>query len=128
MDLTQDEMTKLKKLLKSIKSIESSNNIDTITFNKTVVLESEDNFITIANGFAITQAKQVHLNPFETKKDITDSLLTLESLEFKKKIVESIVSKLNIIASIDEIEGIVSGRIDINDLIDIESLKQSQLS
>lgn len=127
MKLNEEDIEKLLKLSRSIDSIsiDETNGATHIKFNSSVILESKENFTTVADGFIISQGQQVHFNPMCTKSKFMKELLKCSNHEIKQKIISQTIKSLNIKATDEDIESIISGKIDINVLIKAEELRHS---
>lgn len=129
MKLEEEDIAKLLKLSNSIDSIniDETDGTTHIKFKNSVILESDENFTTVADGFIMAQGQQVHFNPMCSKVRFMKDLMESSNHEIKQKIINQTVKALNIDATEHQIEGIISGRIDINTLINADGLRQKIL-
>jgi len=129
MKLEDEDVAKLLKLSRSIDSIkiDATDGTTHIKFKNSVILESDENFTTVADGFIIAQGQQVHFNPMCSKVRFMKDLMESSNHEIKQKIISQTVKALNIDATENQIEGIISGRIDINTLINGDDLRKKIL-
>ena len=129
MKLEDEDIAKLLKLSNSIDSIniDDSDGTTHIKFKNSVILESAENFTTVADGFIMAQGQQVHFNPMCSKIRFMKDLVESTNHEIKQKIIAQTVNALNIDASSEQIEGIISGRIDINTLINADDLRRKMI-
>ena len=125
MELEKEDIEKLLKLSRSIDSIDTDESGTThIKFNNSIILESNENFVTVADGFIIAQGQQVHFNPMCSKSNFMKELIEGTNHSIKQKIISQTTKSLNIETTDDEIEDIISGRIDINTLINADQLRK----
>lgn len=129
MKLEDEDIAKLLAFSKSIDSIsiDKTDGTTHIKFNNSVIIETGENLTTIADGFIMSQGQQVHFNPMCSKEKFTKTLLESSNHEIKQLIISQTVKALNIDATIEQVDEIISGRIDINTLIDVDKLRNTHI-
>lgn len=79
--LKAEEYNKLQTLLNNIEIREFGDETIVISSNKNIVIHSQNNLLTLAEGSIIQKAKLIHLNPFIGVKRLLKKLLIKENLE-----------------------------------------------
>lgn len=79
--LKAEECNKLQTLLSNLEIREFGDDTIVISSNKNVVIHSQNNLLTLAEGSIINKAKIIHLNPFIGVKKLLKKLLSKENLE-----------------------------------------------
>lgn len=126
MQLTVKEEQNLKTLLNAIEEIKEKDNSIYLKFKKDVIIEA-NNMATIANGFSIQYANQIHFNP-DMKKEIFKEMVLEHFNDIKLDIIKGIISKLELNLSDDEVEKLINGEKQVKDYLESNIYEREQCS
>jgi len=126
MQLTIKEEQNLKTLLNAIEEIKEKDNSIYLKFKKDVIIEA-NNMATIANGFSIQYANQIHFNP-DMKKEIFKEMVLEHFNDIKLDIIKGIISKLELNLSDDEVEKLINGEKQVKDYLESNIYEREQCS